>query len=384
MKVLYDYQIFDMQVTGGISRYHADLYQGGMQNNVVPILGLKYTSNIYLAQQGLDFYKSFTAEENLLSGFNFKYKHDIFRVLRKFGLNPKSSWNLNAQFCRECLKNNEYDIFHPTYYDDLYSDVQIKAPIVLTIHDMIYEGYTQFFNEISVINRKKMLAERANAIIAISEYTKNEILKYYDNIDEAKIHVVHHGIDLSDIEDYTISETKGDFILYVGDRWGYKDFYTLLRAIKILKQQNRDIKLITVGRPFYDSESSYIDFLGLKDCVRHLGRVSDNELIELYKNAQLIVSTSMAEGFGLPLLECMKYGTPMVLSDIPVYREVASDSALYYKTCDDKSLADVICQLYNNGKMQKELIAEGRKRLMFYDKNDMVKKTLDVYKILLK
>lgn len=383
MKVLYDYQIFDTQIAGGISRYHADLYQGCELNNVQPVLGLKYTNNIYLAQQGLDFNESFSSEAKFLRGLKFKHKREIFRVLRKFGYSIRSSWELNAQFCRECLKNKEYDIFHPTYYDDLYSDVEIKAPIVLTIHDMIYEGYTQFFDDISVISRKKILAERANAIIAISEYTKSEILKYYDNIDASKIHVIHHGIDLSDIENYTVPETKGDFILYVGDRWCYKDFFTLLKAMKHLKLQKHDVRLITVGRQFNCDELLYIDFLGLNDSVLNLGRVSDDKLKELYANAQMLVSTSMSEGFGLPLLECMKYGTPMVLSDIPVYREVASDSAVYFKTSDECSLADVILYLYNNGKMQKDLIAKGCERVKLYDKDDMIRHTLDVYKKLL-
>ena len=380
MKVLYDYQIFDTQISGGISRYHADLYNGCKQNDVEPLLGIKYSDNIYLKDLGLNFGNTFTAEDRFLNGYNFKFKHPLYRALTKCRYSTKSSWEYNAEFCRNLLRTEKYDIFHPTYYDDLYSDVVFKAPIVLTIHDMTYENFPLFFHDVSVIKRKKALVERADAIIAISDFTKNEILKYYDNLDESKIYVVYHGIDLNDLNITNISYNKENYILYVGERSGYKDFFTLLRAMKILKSQNSNLRLLTIGRPFNSDELLYIEFLGLNDYVQNLGRVSDKELKDLYINAQMFVSTSMSEGFGLPLLECMKHGTPMVLSDIPVYNEVAGEAALYFKTNDEKSLADTISHLYGNCKVQKELMIKGRERVLMFDKKDMAKNTLDVYK----
>lgn len=383
MKVLYDYQIFDAQVVGGISRYHVDLYNRCRQYGIEPLLGLLYSSNIYLKEIGLNFSKSFSAEERFLQGFDFRYKRFLYRFLLELGCRPKSSWEYNSNFCRNLLKTAKYDIFHATYYDDLYNDIEISAPLVLTIHDMIYENFPQQITDVSIIKTKKNLAERADALIAISESTKKDILKYYDNINESKIHIVYHGIDLDDIDHYPLNGDKGDYILYVGERWRYKDFFTLLRALRILKQHNCCIRLLTIGRPFNNNELLYIDFLGLNDNVQNLGRVPDDKLRELYANAQMFVSTSMAEGFGLPLLECMKYGTPMVLSDIPVYKEVAGDVASYFKTNDEKSLADTISQLYGNCKVQKELMIKGRERVFMFDKEDMIKNTLEVYKTLL-
>lgn len=385
MKVLYDYQVFDVQLAGGISRYHADLYKGCISNGVEPLLGVKYSSNIYLKQLGLNFSKSFFAEESFLRSWNIKYKYRFlwFKALSGLGYKLKGSWEHNAEYCRKLLRLGRYSIFHPTYYGDLYDNVEIKAPIVITIHDMIHEGFPQLFNDISVIKRKKVLAERANAIIAISEFTKKEILKYYSDIDEARIHVVHHGIELDDLNEVPVTHNKENYILYVGDRWCHKDFFTLLKTIRILKKRNIYFKLLTVGRAFNDGELLYIDFLGLNESVQNLGRISDDKLKDLYTNAQMYVSTSMAEGFGLPLLECMKYGTPMVLSDIPVYREIAGDSAVYFEINDENSLADMIAQLYDNQKVQSELMVKGRERILRFDKRDMVKKTLDVYKTLL-
>lgn len=379
MNILYDYQIFDMQVTGGISRYHADLYNGCKNKGIETILGLKYTSNIYLEREQ-KFKKSYSSEDVFLRGLNFKNKNLLYKAFAKMGVQPKSSFHLNAEFCRKCIANENYDIFHPTFYDDIYKDVQIHAPIVLTIHDMIYESYPQFFSDMSIINRKKKMVERASAIIAISEFTKNEILHYYDFIDESKIHVVYHGIDLSGIDNVCIKKAKENYILYVGDRWLYKDFYTLLRSMKLLKNNKVDLKLITVGRSFSGNELTYIDFLGLNNDVVNLGRVSDEKLNILYSNAMLYISTSMCEGFGLPLLECMKYGTPMLLSDIPVYREIAGDAAIYFKTGDDKSLADSIREIYSNQRMLDSLIVKGRKKILEFEMKTMVDNTINVYK----
>ena len=384
MKVLYDYQIFDTQVVGGISRYHADLIEGLKQTgNVEPLLGLLYSDNVYLKQSGLEFKRAFSYEDSFLWGIHFKNKDLLYKVLVKMGYTMHSSWELNAQYCRSVLHDCVYDVFHPTNYSDTYKDVSIGVPMVLTIHDMIFERFPIFVDKMTLLKNKKELAERSEAIIAISNSTKNEILNYYDNIDESKVHVVHHGIDLCDIKESPVIEEKANYILYVGGRWSYKDFYTLLKALKIIKQCGKKMTLVVCGYPFNANDNLYIDFLGLTGNVKNLNHISDNELKELYRNAQMFVSTSMDEGFGLPLLECMKFGTPMVLSDIPVYREIAGDAASYFKTSDERSLADVISQLYNNTKLQKALIAKGRERLLKYDKKKMIENTLAIYHKLL-
>ena len=142
------------------------------------------------------------------------------------GYTMHSSWELNAQYCRSVLHDCVYDVFHPTNYSDTYKEVSIGVPMVLAIHDMIFERFPIFVDKMTLLKNKKELAERSEAIIAISNSTKNEILNYYDNIDESKVHVVHHGIDLCDIKESPVIEEKANYILYVGGHWSYKDFYT--------------------------------------------------------------------------------------------------------------------------------------------------------------
>lgn len=379
MKILYDYQVFDFQVAGGISRYHSDLYNGCICNGISSDIAIEYSDNIYLKNIGFPLKKKFTSEERFLGGLTFKGKNYLYRAFRKIGYSLDDSTKCNSRYCREFIKNHKYDIFHPTYYSDLYSDIKIHVPIVMTIHDMIYESYPQCFNNLETIVNKKEWAAKSKAIIAISEYTKGEILKYYDFLKESDIHVVYHGIDLSDISLYPINKVKQNYVLFVGDRCAYKDFYRLLRAIKIAKNVIPEIKLFCVGLPFSNDELLYIAFLGIQDLIVNKGRVSDKELITLYRNARMYVSTSLSEGFGLPLLECMKYGVPMLLSDISVYREIAKDCAIYYSVLDEHSLAESIITLYNDLNLSVNLMNSGKLRIPFFDKEMMVQNTLKIY-----
>lgn len=380
MKVLYDYQIFDMQVTGGISRYHADLYRECLENDILSEIAIKYSDNIYLKDLNLKLNRRFSSEEHFLGGISFKGKNILYRIGKKMGMNILDSEQYNALYCREIIQKYNYDIFHPTYYKDLYADIDIKRPVILTIHDMIYESYPHFMDGLDTIINKRKWASKSNAIIAISEYTKEEILKYYDFLKESDVHVVYHGIDLDNLSSYPIVTEKEKFILFVGDRWEYKDFYTLLRAVKIVKKLYPEIKLCCVGRPFSQKELLYINFLGLYENVENRGRVSDEELIELYRKTFIYISTSLSEGFGLPLLESMKYGAPMLLSDIKVYREIAKDAAMYYAPTDENNLAESILELYNNSNIPFDLISRGRNRILLFDKKQMICNSLKVYK----
>lgn len=382
MKILYDYQIFEQQVTGGISKYHAELYKGvSSRKELSSEIAVLYSNNIYLPQLGYELRTPFSEESRLLFGLRFRGKYTLYQQLKKIGLRYKSSHQLNAEYSRGRLGAGTFDIFHPTYYDDLYEDIEELPPMVLTIHDMIYESHPHYFNNLNTIANKKNLARRASAIIAVSEHTKKEILRYYDFIPENAIHVVHHGVEIPNkvVNDYP----KRGYILYVGERWAYKNFYTLLRAMKTIHNTQKDLKLVCVGRVFSKEEIQYIEFLGISNCIENMGWVSDETLIDLYKYARLYVSTSMDEGFGIPLLECMKYSTPMVLSDIPVYREVAADSAKYYSPTNDEELAEAIKEVYNNEVMQNTLIRLGHERIRCFSKSDMIDKTLNVYNTLI-
>lgn len=380
MKILYDYQMFDTQKIGGISRYHADLYKGCLDKGHKAIIGAIRSSNLYLQQLGLQLQATYSEMDNFLYPKNFWGKEYLYRIARKLHWPMKSSWMENKQYCHQLLQADHYDIFHPTYYSDTYDDISHKSPIVITIHDMIYETHTSYFGgNIQTIFDKERLAKKSQRIIAISESTKEQILRFYPFVREQNVDVVYHGIDLNENFEANQVSQKSDYLLYVGDRWAYKDFYTLLRALHVLRKKSRIIPLVCVGRPFNAHEEQYIAYLGLTDQIVNRGRVTDNELQDAYQKANMYISTSLAEGFGLPILEAMKSGTPMLLSNIPVYREVAQQAAIYFEVGNEFDLAKKITHVYDSSSTRESLRHDGNKRILEFSMQAMIDNTLHVY-----
>lgn len=378
MKILYDYQTFDEQKTGGISRYHANLYKGCLDNDIDAEIALLYTDNIYIKKYISGLNPAFSGEEAFLKGINLPYKHYLYKLYKSIFTPCNSSSILNKRYCEKIIQQHNFDIFHPTYYHSVYTEKEVSSPMVITIHDMIYESHPEFFGQIDIISKKKEMINNANSIIAISNFTKEEILRFYPNINESKIKVIYHGIKQ---KDYIKNPTKRkNYILYVGDRFGYKNFYRLLRAFTMIRTSN--IKLVCVGKQFTKDEQLYIDFLNIGDKVINKGRVSDIELDNLYTEAKAYISTSLVEGFGLPLLEAMQHNTPMIISDIPVYNEIVKDNAVYFNPLDENNIAEMIEYTLQHESIANSMAINANNHVKFFSEERTINETIDLYKSL--
>lgn len=376
MKVLYDYQIFDEQRIGGISRYHADLYKGCINNQIEAEVALLYSNNIYIKSLIKEIKPQFSSEDKFLPNIKLPYKHYLYKVFKKIFGPYKNSTLLNKEYCNNVIAQHDFDIFHPTYYHEIYTQKQISTPIVITIHDMIYESHPHYFNNIDIISKKEAMIHNATSIIAISNYTKEQILRFYPHINENKIKVIYHGIKLETPQKPS-TETKENFILFVGGRDGYKNFYRLLRAFSKIKNSNT--KLICVGKDFSHDECVYIKFLNLQTQVINKGRISDEELQSLYIKAKVYISPSLIEGFGLPLLEAMKFYTPLLISDIPIYREIIGNNAIYFDPLDEDDIAEKIDYALDHESAVEELTVQAIKRLQYFSQDKTIKNTLSLY-----
>lgn len=376
MNILYDYQMFCFQNAGGISRYHSDLFNGLRKKGIDTSVGIKYCNNLYLKNSGINIEPPFNWGDHFITKHYFPGKYRLAAMVSKYR-KIKSSLDYNKELTRNILKNGEIDIFHPTYYSDTYDEIELP-PMVLTIHDMIYESYPQYFNNIQTISGKHKLAQKAKKIIAVSQYTKQEILRHYDFIQPKDIEVIYHGIDLNENRP-VVEKTNKSYLLFVGLRGGYKNFYFFLRSFKKIQKEYKNIQLVCVGPPFDNNEKIYIDFLGLKDHVICKGRVSDDELIILYSNAKAYVSSSLSEGFGIPLLEAMKYEVPLFIADIPVYREVANNAATYFNPTIEEDCYIKFAQLIDKQNILNQL-NNASKRITFFSKEKMIENTYNLYK----
>lgn len=200
---------------------------------------------------------------------------------------------------------------------------------IMTIHDLSFLRSPSWFSRKYYWYYKFMtpLAARTSShIITVSEFSKSEILHFYPFLSEDKISVVYNAINSSIFKiDNTFTAAKERFVLTVSSIDPRKNFTSLLEAFNGIK----DAKLYIVGdynRVFQKQDGLLQD----RADVRFLGRTSDRELLELYNQADCFVMPSLYEGFGLPPLEAMACGCPVLVSDIPVVREICADAARYF------------------------------------------------------
>jgi glycosyltransferase involved in cell wall biosynthesis len=367
MIVTFDHYIFAMQQYGGISRYFARLSEGLTELGVNTNILAPYHQNRYL--RGISHTSVFGKEIE-----SHQSKISRLRFLANSFLSD-----------RQCRKLNP-DIIHETYYTDRPLAGRPKARIV-TVHDMIHEKFRSSFKKNDPTSKNKFTAvSRADHVICISQNTKSDLCELF-SVPEDKITVVHLGVDP---ETTTLIEQKPvaggrPYLLFVGNRGGYKNFNTLLRAFASRKHISAEFDLIAFGGgPFNRTETALIRRLGLRsNCVQHVGG-DDQQLQDLYRSAYALVFPSLYEGFGLPPLEAMVNGCPVISSDTSSMPEVIRDAAQYFSPSDTDSIADAIEAVTNDGSRRDELIRQGKKRLSAFSWEKCCAETLDVYNFALR
>ena len=363
MKILYDHQIFTGQKYGGISRYFFELIKrfDGIDN--LCKVATVFSDNVY-------YNKDFNPElMSLRSELDFKGKKKIISYI-------------NSRKSLSEIKKGEFNVFHPTYYDDYFLKKIKDKPYVVTCHDLIHEKFSnQFENlkqDVSAFEGKKQILENSSKIIAVSETTKNDILHYYD-IDHSKIDVVYHGNSLIN---YKIEDKKllpEDYILFVGNRSMYKNFTFLVRSISDLLVENK-LKLVCVGGgDFNHEENSLINSLGLQDYIISKKIYDDRSLSNYYTNALFFVFPSLYEGFGIPVLEAFACKCPVLLSNGGSLKEVGGNAVLYFDPKDADSLRNTSKELIDNQCLRQEYIDKGTLRLKNFTWDKTFQETLKVY-----
>ncbi|OOQ60688.1 glycosyltransferase family 4 protein [Mucilaginibacter pedocola] len=358
MKILFDHQKFSLQRYGGISRYFAGLNEGlNRQPGVGSHICALYSENEYLKDYDLP--------------FNNALGHRLFRHHR----NRIIRWN--TRYCSWKIKAGKFDIFHPTYYDTYFLDV-LRKPLIITVHDMIHELFPGLFPDAEqIIAQKKQLIEQANAIIAISQHTKADILKFFPQVAD-KISVVYHGYMQADIAAATLN-LPAHYLLFVGERWHYKNFKLFAQAVAPLLTTGQGLQLVCAGGgPFGNDEQLHLQQLGIWKKCRQIS-ASEAELKQLYRQASVFVFPSLQEGFGLPLLEAFGNNCPVVCSKTTSLPEVAANAALYFDPEDEFSIAEAVSKVLQDKALRQNLINAGAERLEQFTVKRCVTDTLGVY-----
>ncbi len=352
MKVLFDPQIFNLQIFGGISLYFTKLLEYYSKDSEIEFkLPLTYSDNRYICTSSL--LKNLSFYE-----YNFLFKDEIVKILKRF----------NALKFYIKLKSKKFDLLHPTYFDKSILKHIGNKQFVLTIHDMTQEMVPEYFVFDKKVEEfketKKILAQKAARIIAISENTKKDIINLY-NIEENKIDIIYHALPLKITDkESPDQELPEKFILFVGQRAKYKNFALFLQSISDILKNDKNLKLACAGGPdFNKSEKKFIKNLGIEGKVIRLPITYDEHLINYYKNALCFVFPSIYEGFGFPILEAFQCGCPLVCSNTSSFPEVAGDGAVYFDPYDTESIKSAVVKVIQDKSLSKNIVQKGYDRL---------------------
>lgn len=269
-----------------------------------------------------------------------------------------------------------------------------KLRTVVTIHDLAFKYFPEHFPK-KDLRKLNLLTDNAiknsTSLIAISNSTKRDILKFYPEVDEKKISVVYHGFD-ADLFEREIPQAESDeilksykleaksYFLYVGAIQPRKNLETLITAFEKLHAQNFQLKLVLVGEKAWSWEGvmEKIENSISKENIVLTGSVPFEKLPIFYQNAIAFVFPSLYEGFGIPLLEAMASGAPVVCADNSCLSEVGADAPLYFESKSSYELIQRLKSILEDDNLRKNMIEKGKRRVRDFSWEKCAKQTLDI------
>ena len=364
MKIAYDHLIFSEQRYGGISRYITELAvkldrQGENTKIFAPMHQNKYLDGL---------------PGRLVTGRGFKG----FPLRLSYLLKP-----LNNTLCNKQISDWNADVLHKSYFD--WPRVRTAdIPIVITLHDMIYELFSEMvgpFNDI--IKRKKVAILSADHVICVSESTRRDAIEIM-NISEDKISVVPLGATSFTTGKHSIKPlilTNRPYLLYVGKREGYKNFQGLLNAVGNTPRLMRDFDIVAFGGKSFTSQEHH-EIARLDFSEGQVTQISGNDelLGEYYRNAEAFVFPSLYEGFGLPPLEAMSQKCPVISSNTSSMPEVIGSAAEFFNPNNHVEISQAIESVVYSASRRDELLVLGHERLKKFTWEKCAQRTLTVYK----
>lgn len=264
---------------------------------------------------------------------------------------------------------------------------------VITIHDLAFKYFPDNFllkDRIKLNLFSNFSINRADKIIAISEATKRDILKFFPKVAAEKIKVIYHGFDAElfarerDLaEEERIKKelgVSGSYILYTGAIQPRKNLATLIAAFEILKKDGfADVELVLAGEKAWLSQSTIekAETSPNKDQIKMLGRLKFEALGPLFRGAGVFVFPSLYEGFGLPVLEAFAAGVPVIAANNSSLPEVGGEAARYFDANDPQALAEWLRRVLSEKELRETMIAQGKEQIKKFSWEKCAQETLD-------
>ena len=296
-----------------------------------------------------------------------------------------------TRFAFELFRDKPDVLWMPVHNMPIIRRKNLKT--VVTVHDLAFKIFPQYFTkkDLTKLNKLTDLAvKNADRIIAVSNSTKNDILKFYPEIKAEKISVVYHGFDRGLFRQESAQEesdllksynlTAKNYLLYVGAIQPRKNLEVLIGAFEKVKEKNSNMKLVIAGAPAWKSDNiiKKINNSRFKDDIIITGNLSFKETSVFYRKAKMFIFPSLYEGFGIPVLEAMASGIPVICAKNSSLTEVGGDAVLYFETKNSQDLADCINKIINQEEFSERLIKQGIERVKNFSWEKCARETLDI------
>lgn len=377
MTILFDYQAFEMQPFGGVSKSYAKLISHLQSLDVDARLAIKESNNEHLIQSGITpFIKPLGTTNKQWFGREklFKGQRRLLRKVLSFSGYHNDFWSINQDYCIKQLKKQHFDIFEPTFFDPYFLPYLNGKPFVLTVHDMIPELLDVDKPQAEL---KQLLCPLATHIHVPSQNTKDDLIRIM-GIPSEKITVIPHGAPEIPPKRKPIFDFP--YLLYVGVRGSYKNFEPFTTECTDIISQHPDLNVICTGEPFSDEELKMLCKLGIREHVVNMPHVSEEQLQALYQHAIAFVYPSAYEGFGIPILEAFVNGCPVLLNNASCFPEIGGDAAIYFDINRKGDLSDHIMELLQYSEEERQqIIDKGTQRAKCFSREESAHKLKQIY-----
>lgn len=377
-KIIFDHQSFSRQAHGGVSRSFLELARAlnQLDSSTAEIFAPVHW-NEYLAEQ-----------KNSSFVFGWRQTRGIFRLWN-------ARWWLNHWMTTAKCRVSPPDILHETWYSEFGYRTTKRTRIATTVHDLIYQLHPDWTGDsASRSHQLRTSLKRADIVLCVSEFTRNDLLNWQSSLDPSRVFVVHHGVTPLGVqrkfEDGSLpSETtihcpftlpSLPYLLFVGQRASRnKNFGAFAQAFASSGLQS-DFGLVCFGGgPFTTDENQLFRALGFRADRVFQQSGDDNALKQAYVSAAALAYPSRHEGFGMPLLEAMLYHCPVASSNATCLPEIGGDACLYFDPEDTTHMAHVLREVLEDSCLRSKLIARGHERAKHFSWKAAAEKTLAAY-----
>jgi len=285
------------------------------------------------------------------------------------------------------LRRQKADLVHFTMTQQ---PVWYKGKAITTIHDLTTIRFNNPAKNWLVYKLKqqvykwvvKRVARKSKHIITASEFVKKDLVDY-THIDPEKVSVIYEAADkITDSTEPVESLVGKKFIMYIGRPTPHKNLERLIETLPLLREKEPELLLALAGKPDenYERIKHLVSQRGLDNSVVFTGFASEGQLRWLYENTAAYIFPSLSEGFGLPGLEAMVHGAPVVSSNATCLPEIYGKAAHYFDPYDVSAMAAKIQEVLTDEKLRKKLIENGKVQAKKYSWQRMARQTLEIYR----